>query len=85
MGENGSGKSTLLTLVHKFIRWMPAARIGKVNICDINTQTLRKGIAAVPQYTDLFQGDLISNIALGDPQPDLERIFDICQRLGLDE
>jgi ATP-binding cassette subfamily B protein len=86
MGENGSGKSTLLSLVHKF--YPPDAgniSIGKRDIRDISTHTLRKYIAAAPQHTDLFQGDLISNIALGCERPDRERIIDICQRLGLDE
>jgi ATP-binding cassette subfamily B protein len=86
LGENGSGKSTLLSLVHKF--YAPDAgciSIGKMDIRNISAQVLRKNIAAAPQHTDLFQGDLISNIALGEEHPDLERIFDICRRLGLDE
>ncbi len=86
LGENGCGKSTLLSLVHKFYPVDAGSiRIGKSDIGDIATHTLRNRIATVPQHTDLFQGDLISNIALGDPQPDLERIFGICQRLGLNE
>jgi ATP-binding cassette subfamily B protein len=86
LGENGSGKSTLLSLVHKF--YAPDAgyiSIGKMDIRNISAQVLRKNIAAAPQHIDLFQGDVISNIALGDEQPDLERIFDLCRRLGLDE
>ena len=59
--------------------------IGKSDLCEISLETLRKRIAAVPQQIDLFRGDFISNIALGDPKPDMERIFDICNRLGLDE
>jgi len=39
----------------------------------------------VPQHTDLFEGDFISNIALGEYEPDLNRVFDICHRLGLHE
>lgn len=86
LGENGSGKSTLVSIVHKFYPLDAGGIwIGKTDICDIATHTLRKRIAAVPQHTDLFRGDLISNIALGDSQPDQERIFDICQRLGLDQ
>ncbi len=86
MGENGSGKSTLLSLVQKFYPLNAGnILIGKVDIRDIATDTIRKHIGAVPQFTDIFQGDFISNIALGDPQPDLERVFDICCRLGLDE
>ena len=57
-------------------------QIGNVDIQLFQPAVLRKQIAAVPQHTDLFQGDFISNIALGEHEPDLERIFDICHRLG---
>src|SRR5664279_1704129 len=86
MGENGSWKSTLHSLVHKFYTLDAGnIQIGKVDVRDISTLIKRNRFAAVPQHTDLFQGDFIANIALGDPHPDLERIFDICRRLGLDE
>jgi ATP-binding cassette subfamily B protein len=44
---------------------------------------LRKRIASVQQHIDLFEGDFISNIALGENEPDMDRIFEICQHLGL--
>jgi ATP-binding cassette, subfamily C, bacteriocin exporter len=85
-GDSGSGKSTLLSLVQML--YPPDAgiiRIGETDIRDISTAVLRKKIAAVPQHTDLFQGDFIFNITLGDPHPDMERLFEICRRLGLDD
>ena len=86
MGESGCGKSTLLSLAQKLYPLNAGnIQIGEMDIRDISTDVLRNRIAAVPQHTDLFQGDFISNIALGDPQPDLERVFDICHHLGLDE
>jgi ATP-binding cassette, subfamily C, bacteriocin exporter len=86
MGETGSGKSTLISLIQKF--YIPNAgniQIGNQDIRDISTDLIRRKISAVPQHTDIFQGDFISNIALGDSQPDLQMVFDICRRLGLDE
>jgi ATP-binding cassette subfamily B protein len=86
MGESGCGKSTLLSLIQKL--YPPDTGnilIGGTDIQFISTSLLRTRIAAVPQQTDIFEGDFISNIALGDSEPNFERIFDICQRLGLHE
>jgi ATP-binding cassette, subfamily C, bacteriocin exporter len=84
IGESGCGKSTLLSLIQR-IYPLNAGNIliGDMNIQYISTRLLRKRIAAVPQQTDLFQGDFISNIALGEHEPDLERIYNICRRLNL--
>ena len=84
VGESGSGKSTLLSLIQKL--YAPdkgTILIGEIDIQDLSTRMLRKKIASVPQHTDLFEGDFISNIALGVNEPDLDRIYEICQRLGL--
>ncbi len=86
MGESGCGKSTLLSLIQKFYPLSEGnILIGEMDIQDISTNLLRDRVSAVPQQTDLFQGNFISNIALGDPVPDLGRIYDISQRLGLHE
>ena len=86
IGESGCGKSTMISLLQKlYIPDQGNILIGETDIRQISTAVLRKKIAAVPQQTDLFQGDFISNIALGEHEPDLERIFDICRRLGLHE
>jgi ATP-binding cassette, subfamily C, bacteriocin exporter len=86
VGESGSGKSTLLSLIHKLYTLNEGSiQIGDTDIRYISTPVIRKWITAVPQQTDLFQGNIISNIALGESEPDLERIVDICQRLGIHE
>jgi ABC-type bacteriocin transporter len=86
VGDSGCGKSTLLSLIHKI--YQPNGGIiliAEINIQYISTAVLRQKIAAVPQHIDLFHGTIISNIALGENKPDFERIFDICNRLGLHE
>ena len=86
IGVSGTGKSTLVALAQKL--YSPGGGnifIGKTDLDDLPTELVRKKIAAVPQHTDLFQGDFIFNISLGDPSPDLSRIREICQRLGLDD
>ncbi|HEX3766920.1 MAG TPA: ATP-binding cassette domain-containing protein, partial [Puia sp.] len=84
VGESGSGKSTLLSLIQKL--YVPDGgkiMIGDTDIQLIPTGILRKNIAAVQQHIDLFEGDFIYNIALGEEEPDMDRIYEICYRLGL--
>jgi len=86
VGDSGCGKSTLLSLIQKI--YQPnggSILIAEINIQYISSAVLKQKIAAVPQHIDLFQGTIISNIALGENKPDYERIFDICNRLGLHE
>ncbi len=84
VGESGSGKSTLLSLIQKLYEPDEGKiLIGDIDIQHLSTSLLRKKIAAVQQHIDLFEGDFISNIALGDNEPDKDRIFEICQRIGL--
>ncbi len=40
-------------------------------------------VSVVPQRIDLFAGNLIENIALGDYQPDMQKVVHICNRLGM--
>jgi ATP-binding cassette subfamily B protein len=84
VGNSGSGKSTLLSLVQKLYKPDKGKIfIGERDIQHLSTSILRKNIAAVPQHIDLFEGDFIYNIAFGDHEPDLARIDEICQRLGI--
>jgi ATP-binding cassette subfamily B protein len=84
IGESGSGKSTLLALIQKL--YVPDGgkiMIGDIDIQHLSTRILRKKIAAVQQHIDFFEGDVIYNIALGEEEPDMDRIYEICDRLGL--
>ena len=37
----------------------------------------------MPQKIDLFAGNVIDNIAVGEFQPNMERILDICKSIGI--
>ncbi|WP_420888290.1 ATP-binding cassette domain-containing protein [Bradyrhizobium elkanii] len=46
---------------------------------------MRRVIASVPQSTDVFSGSLIENIALGEFEPEIDRIMKVCDQTGLRE
>lgn len=84
LGESGSGKTTLAVLLQKLY---PISG-GKISIGDYNlnyfsNESLRRLIASVPQDLNLFAGNVIQNIAVGDFEPDMARIVEICKQLGM--
>lgn len=85
-GESGSGKSTLAALLQNVYPLEGGRiRIGPFALQDLSTVSVRKAIAAVPQSVDVFSGSVIGNIALGEFEPDIEKILHICDQIGLRE
>lgn len=84
VGESGSGKSTLMALLQNIY---PIQKgnifIGKYAIKYFNNASLRRLLGVVPQNIDLFAGNVIDNIAVGDYEPDMQRILEICTQLGI--
>jgi ATP-binding cassette subfamily B protein len=84
IGESGSGKTTLAALLQKLYPLKSGKiYIGDTNIDYIDNQSLRKMVSSVPQQLNLFAGNVIENIALGEFNPDLQRIVGICTQLGM--
>ena len=84
IGESGSGKTTLVALVQKlYLLTGGQISIGGYNIDHINSFSLRSLVGVVPQKLDLFSGTIVSNIAVGDFHPDIERLIEICKSLGM--
>lgn len=83
-GESGSGKTTLVSLIQN-IYPLQAGHIylGNHPLKRFTSKSLRRVISVVPQVIDLFSGNVIDNIALDDPHPDMEKIIEICDRLGM--
>ncbi|MDP4271630.1 MAG: peptidase domain-containing ABC transporter [Bacteroidota bacterium] len=84
IGESGSGKTTLAALLQKLY----PIKSGKIYIGDHNidfytNSSLRQLISSVPQQLDLFSGSIIENIAVGEFNPDIERIINLCKELGM--
>lgn len=84
VGESGSGKSTLMSIVqHIYTVQEGRVSIGAYDLKYISNASLRRLIAVVPQQIDLFAGNVIDNIAVGDDQPDMQRIIQIATQLGM--
>ncbi|WP_114748569.1 peptidase domain-containing ABC transporter [Pleomorphovibrio marinus] len=84
VGESGSGKSTLVSLLQNLYPLQSGQiYIGEHNIKYLDNESLRQQVSVVPQRIDLFAGNVLENIALGDYHPDMKRIVNICNKLGM--
>ncbi len=83
VGVSGSGKSTLINLLQSMY---PLSQgricIGDYDIKYLSNESLRNVISVVPQNIVLFAGSIIENIAIGDKEPDVNRVISICKNLG---
>ena len=84
IGESGSGKTTLLSLIQNLYPLKSGkVLIGDYDIGYVSNFSLRNLVSVVPQQIDLFAGNVIENIALGEDIPDIQRIVDITKNLGI--
>lgn len=84
IGESGSGKTTLISLLqHIYPIQSGRIRIGSYDISQISNKSLRHRVGTVPQQVELFAGTIIENVAVGDLQPDIQRIMELFEQLGL--
>ncbi|HET7564059.1 MAG TPA: peptidase domain-containing ABC transporter, partial [Gemmatimonadaceae bacterium] len=86
VGESGSGKSTLAALLQR-IHPLDGGRIwiGDCDIAHARIESLRRVVGVVPQQIELFAGSVLENIAVGDFQPDVRKVLDVCRLLGIAE
>lgn len=86
IGESGSGKTTLISLLqHIYPIQSGHIKIGDYDVAQISNESLRKRVGTVPQQIELFAGTIAENIAIGDMYPDMKRIADLSELLGLKE
>lgn len=84
VGESGSGKSTLMAMLQNLYPIQSGnITIGSYDLKYIENDSLRSAIGVVPQKIDLFAGNVVENIAVGDPEPDMKRIIAICTSIGI--
>lgn len=84
VGESGSGKSTIASLLQNLY---PIQK-GKISIGDfdvkyLSNSSVRLLVSAVPQQINLFSGNVINNIAVGEFEPDLKRVVELTKELGI--
>lgn len=86
VGESGSGKTTLISLLQNIYPIQEGnIKIGKYDIKQITNESLRELVSTVPQQIELFAGSILENIALGVFQPDVKRVSEITEQLGLND
>ena len=86
IGESGSGKTTLISLLQNLYPIQKGSiYIGNYPISQISNESLRRLVGSVPQQIELFAGTIVENIAIGDFEPDMKRISELCEQLGIQQ
>jgi ATP-binding cassette subfamily B protein len=86
VGPSGSGKSTMLSLLQNLYPLKEGnITIGGLDLQYISNKSLRNLVGVVPQTIDLFSGTIIDNIAVGDLEPDMQKILFISKMIGINE
>lgn len=81
VGPSGSGKSTFVKLVQRLYDVTSGEiRIDGQNIADVTQDSLRHGIALVPQEPILFHRSLTANIAYGNPKASTQDIIEASKK-----
>ncbi len=86
VGPSGCGKSTVAKMVLAFnVPQEGAVKIDGRDIRNLELSSLRRNIGVVLQDSFLFSGTVVENIALGDPDPDMQAVKDAARLAGSDE
>jgi ABC-type bacteriocin transporter len=84
VGESGSGKTTLISLLQNLYPLQSGhIRIGSHDLQHFTNKSLRQIVSVVPQRVDLFAGNVVDNIAAGEFYPDMEKVIEVCDKLGM--
>jgi ATP-binding cassette subfamily B protein len=86
VGRSGAGKTTLTQVLYGLYRpEQGQVRYDGQPLETFDPVALRRSVAFVFQKTDIFDGTLAENIALGDDTPDAERLLHAARTACLDE
>jgi ATP-binding cassette subfamily B protein len=83
-GASGCGKSSLASLLMRDYKVQKGKiTLGDIDISQIEIGQWRDYISIVPQDADLISGTILENITCHDPKPDVERVINILEELGM--
>ena len=75
VGMSGSGKTTLLKLLLKFYPLDSGdIRVGSINLDNLSHRAWRRSCGVVMQDGFIFSDNIARNIAVGEEQPDMEKL-----------
>jgi len=84
IGESGSGKSTLTYILQNLYPLSDGSiHIGEYNIKYLTNSSLRRFIGVVPQQINIFAGNVVENIAVGELEPDIKKIIKVCKQIDI--
>jgi ATP-binding cassette subfamily B protein len=86
IGSSGSGKTTLVKLLMK--HYTPSSgeiSLGKLSLKNIATRTWRGECGVVMSDGVIFSDSILSNIALGDPDPDMDKVHQAAKVANIHE
>lgn len=84
IGESGSGKTSLISILQNIYPIQSGSiMIGDYGLEHISNSSLRSLFGVVPQKIELFAGSILENIALGETEPDMKKVIDICNMLKI--
>lgn len=85
VGATGAGKSTIINLVCGFYPTQKGAvLVDGVDIREWDQEALRRHVGVVQQDVFLFAGDIETNISLGAPEIDRERVLQAAHDVNAD-
>jgi ATP-binding cassette, subfamily B, bacterial len=79
VGMSGSGKTTLLKLLLKFYDVKGDIYVGNTPLRFMNSSAWRGNCGVVMQDGYIFSDNIARNIALGDENPNMERVYHACE------
>lgn len=83
-GDNSSGKSTLLKLLNGSLNHFTGKiDVNKIPINQYDNNSLRSRIGILFTRQEIFEGSLLENIAMGNPDISIQAIMDLSSVVGL--
>jgi ATP-binding cassette subfamily B protein len=82
VGPTGAGKTTVTALsLRLYDVESGVVRVGGRDVRSMEREELRRQFAVVPQDVFLFPGTVLSNIGIGDDEPDRARVEEALRRI----